>query len=183
MAVHVVLFEPEIPQNTGNILRTCVATKTKVHIIRPLGFELNHDTLKRAASNHLDLAEYDFYDSFEDFESKNPGTYFYMTRYGKKPHSSFDFASVEGDIYLIFGKESTGIPYERLAAHQDHCFRIPMAGTCRSLNLSNAVAIALYEVMRQLDYPDLSFTEVQKGEDFLESFDIRPLGRKDAFHE
>ena len=80
MAVHVVLFEPEIPQNTGNILRTCVATNTKVHIIRPLGFELNHDTLKRAASNHLDLAEYDFYDSFEDFESKNPGTYFYMTQ-------------------------------------------------------------------------------------------------------
>ena len=177
MAVHVVLYEPEIPQNTGNILRTCVATKTKVHIIKPLGFELNHDTLKRAASNHLDLAEYDFYENFEDFEKKNPGEYFYMTRYGKKPHSGFDFKSIQKDIYLIFGKESTGIPYERLASHLDRCFRIPMAETCRGLNLSNAVAIALYEVMRQLDYPDLSFHEVQKGEDFLESFDIRPLSR------
>ena len=175
MAVHVVLFEPEIPQNTGNILRTCVATNTRVHIIKPLGFELNKETLKRSASNHLDMAEYTLYEDFRDFESKNPGTYFYMTRYGKKPHSSFDFASVKDDIYLIFGKESTGIPYDRLCDHLDYCFRIPMSGNCRSLNLSNAVAIALYEVMRQLDYPDLSLHEVQKGEDFLESFDIHPF--------
>ena len=82
------------------------------------------------------------------------------------------------DIYLIFGKESTGIPYDRLRAHLDHCFRTPMSGNCRSLNLSNAVAIALYEVMRQLDYPNLSLTEVQKGEDFLESFDIRPFRKE-----
>ena len=172
MAVHVVLFEPEIPQNTGNILRTCVATNTKVHIIKPLGFALTPESLKRSASNHLDMAEYVRYENFEDFESRNPGTYFYLTRYGKRPHSGFDFTSVEGDIYLIFGKESTGIPYDRLRAHLDHCFRIPMSGNCRSLNLSNAVAITLYEVMRQLDYPDLSFHEVQKGEDFLESFDL-----------
>ena len=179
MAVHVVLFEPEIPQNTGNILRTCVATDTKVHIIEPIGFELSPESLKRSASNHLDHAEYTIYKDFEDFESKNPGTYFYMTRYGKKPHSSFDFASVEGEIYLIFGKESTGIPYDRLRDHLDQCFRIPMSGHCRSLNLSNAVAIALYEVMRQLDYPGLSLTEVQKGEDFLESFDMKPFRRKE----
>lgn len=179
MAVHVVLFEPEIPQNTGNILRTCVATDTKVHIIEPIGFELSPESLKRSASNHLDHAEYTIYKDFEDFESKNPGTYFYMTRYGKKPHSSFDFASVEGEIYLIFGKESTGIPYDRLRDHLDQCFRIPMSGNCRSLNLSNAVAIALYEVMRQLDYPGLSLTEVQKGEDFLESFDMKPFRRKE----
>ncbi|MBP5492615.1 MAG: tRNA (cytidine(34)-2'-O)-methyltransferase [Clostridiales bacterium] len=178
MSVHVVLYEPEIPQNTGNILRTCVATNSKVHIIKPLGFELTPETLKRSTSNHLDLAEYTLYENFEEFEEKNPGTYFYMTRYGKKPHSSFDFASVEGDIYLIFGKESTGIPYERLRDNLDRCFRIPMAGTCRSLNLSNAVAIALYEVMRQLGFPDLSLTEVQKGEDFLESFDVKPFHRK-----
>ena len=173
--LNVVLVEPEIPQNTGNILRTCVATNTRVHIIKPLGFELNKETLKRSASNHLDMAEYTLYEDFRDFESKNPGTYFYMTRYGKKPHSSFDFASVKDDIYLIFGKESTGIPYDRLRNHLDYCFRIPMSGNCRSLNLSNAVAIALYEVMRQLDYPDLSLHEVQKGEDFLESFDIHPF--------
>ncbi|MBO4650893.1 MAG: tRNA (cytidine(34)-2'-O)-methyltransferase [Clostridiales bacterium] len=178
MSVHVVLFEPEIPQNTGNILRTCVAANTHVHIIKPLGFELSKETLKRSASNHLDHADYTLYENFEDFESKNPGTYFYMTRYGKKPHSSYDFASVKDDIYLIFGKESTGIPYDRLRDHLDYCFRIPMSGNCRSLNLSNAVAIALYEVMRQLDYPDLSLTEVQKGEDFLESFDIRPFRKE-----
>ncbi len=180
MAVHVVLFEPEIPQNTGNILRTCVATNTKVHIIKPLGFELTPESLKRSASNHLDMAEYTLYENFEDFESKNPGTYFYMTRYGKKPHSGFDFTRVEGDIYLIFGKESTGIPYDRLRAHLDQCFRIPMSGNCRSLNLSNAVAIALYEVMRQLDYPELSFHEVQKGEDFLESFDLSSCHKKEG---
>ncbi len=174
MAVHVVLFEPEIPQNTGNILRTCVATNTKVHIIKPIGFELSRESLKRSATNHLDYAEYVMYENFEDFESKNPGTYFYMTRYGKKPHSGFDFTKVEGEIYLIFGKESTGIPYDRLRDNLDFCFRIPMSEHCRSLNLSNAVAIALYEVMRQLDYPELSFHEVQKGEDFLESFDILP---------
>lgn len=179
MAVHVVLFEPEIPQNTGNILRTCVATNTKVHIIKPLGFALTPESLKRSASNHLDMAEYILYENFEDFESRNPGTYFYLTRYGKKPHSGFDFTSVKGDIYLIFGKESTGIPYDRLRAHLDHCFRIPMSGNCRSLNLSNAVAITLYEVMRQLDYPDLSFHEVQKGEDFLESFDLSTCHEKE----
>ncbi|HOO61007.1 MAG TPA: tRNA (cytidine(34)-2'-O)-methyltransferase [Bacillota bacterium] len=171
MSVHVVLFEPEIPQNTGNILRTCVATNTTVHLIEPLGFDMDPIKMKRSTSNHLSKAEYHIYPSFSDFESKNHGTYFYMTRYGKKPHSSFDFKSVEGDIYLIFGKESTGIPYDRLKDHLDMCFRIPMAGDCRSLNLSNGVAIALYEVMRQLDYPDLSLHEVQKGEDFLESFD------------
>ena len=177
MAVHVVLFEPEIPQNTGNILRTCVATNTKVHIIEPIGFELTPKSLKRSASNHLEMAEYTIYKNFEDFESRNPGTYFYMTRYGKKPHSGFDFTKVEGEIYLIFGKESTGIPYDRLAAHLDQCFRIPMSGNCRSLNLSNAVAI---DVMRQLDYPYLSFCEVQKGEDLLESFDIHPIGKKEG---
>ena len=178
MSVHVVLYEPEIPQNTGNILRTCVATNTKVYIIGPIGFDLSPEALKRSASNHLETAEYVLYGSFEEFEAQNPGTYFYMTRYGKKPHSSFDFRKVKDDIYLIFGKESTGIPYDRLRDHIDQCFRIPMSANCRSLNLSNAVAIALYEVMRQLDYPDLSFTEVQKGEDFLESFDIKPFRRK-----
>lgn len=96
-----------------------------------------------------------------------------MTRYGKKPHSSIDFAGVpnDEDIYLIFGKESTGIPYDILRDNLGNCFRIPMHGDCRSLNLSNAAAIAIYECMRQLNYQGLSLTEVQKGEDFLESYD------------
>ena len=112
----------------------------------------------------------------EDFEKKNPGEYYFMTRYGKVPPSDIDFKAAEGPIYLIFGKESTGVPYDILKAHIDRCFRIPMAGDCRSLNLSNAAAIAIYECERQLGYPGLSLTEVQKGEDFLESYDAT-LGR------
>lgn len=171
--VNVVLFEPEIPQNTGNIMRTCVAADCKLHLIGPLGFDINNKKFKRATTNHITWADYILYDSYEEFESKNPGRYFYMTRYGKKPHSSIDFAGVPADeeIYIILGKESTGIPYDILRAHLDDCFRIPMAGDCRSLNISNAAAIAIYECMRQLDYPELSLTEVQKGEDFLESYD------------
>lgn len=175
MSVHVVLYEPEIPQNTGNIIRTCVAANTKLHLIEPLGFDLHKKVVKRSTTNHLEYADIAVYPNIDDFKSKNPGEYFYLTRYGKKPHSSFDFAAVKGDIYLIFGKESTGIPYERLRDHLDRCFRIPMSDKCRSLNLSNSVSIVVYEVMRQLDYPDLSLHEVQKGEDFLESFDLSKL--------
>ena len=171
--VNVVLFEPEIPQNTGNIMRTCVATDCKLHLIGPLGFDINNKKFRRATTNHITWAEYQYYESFAEFEKKNVGAYFFMTRYGKKPHSSIDFAGVPADkeIYLIFGKESTGVPYDILKAHLDNCFRIPMHADCRSLNLSNAAAIAIYECMRQLDYPNLSLTEVQKGEDFLESYD------------
>ena len=171
--VNVVLFEPEIPQNTGNIMRTCVATGCSLHLIGPLGFDINNKKFKRATTNHITWAEYEYYESFSEFEQKNKGAYFFMTRYGKKPHSSIDFAAVpsDTDIYLIFGKESTGVPYDILKAHLDNCFRIPKHKDCRSLNLSNAAAIAIYECMRQLDYPDLSLTEVQKGEDFLESYD------------
>ena len=173
--VHVVLFEPEIPQNCGNIMRTCVAAGCALHIIGPCGFDLDNPKFRRATTNHITWAEYTLYESFAEFESRNKGQFFFMTRYGKVPPSSFDFRTVDSageDIYLIFGKESTGVPYDILKAHLDRCFRIPMAGECRSLNLSNAAAIAIYEVMRQLDYPGLSVTEVQKGEDFLESYDV-----------
>lgn len=171
--VNVVLFEPEIPQNTGNIMRTCVATDCMLHLIKPLGFDIENKKFKRATTNHITWADYILYENYEDFVSKNPGAYFYMTRYGKKPHSDIDFKGVPSDqnIYIILGKESTGIPYDILKAHLDNCFRIPMFETCRSLNISNAAAIAIYECMRQLDYPNLSLTEVQKGEDFLESYD------------
>ena len=171
--VNVVLFEPEIPQNTGNIMRTCVAADCRLHLIGPLGFDINNKKFKRATTNHITWADYDYYESFDEFVSKNKGAFFFMTRYGKKPHSSIDFAGVPNDenIYLIFGKESTGIPYDILRDNLENCFRIPMHGVCRSLNLSNAAAIAIYECMRQLDYQGLSLTEVQKGEDFLESYD------------
>jgi len=172
MPVHVVLFEPEIPQNTGNIIRTCVATNTKLHLIEPLGFDLHKKDIKRSTTNHLEYVDYSVYPDFEDFESKNQGEYFYLTRYGKKPHSGFDFSCTDKNIYLIFGKESTGIPYDRLKNHLDRCFRIPMTDKARSLNLSNCVSIVVYEVMRQQGYPGLFLHEVQKGEDFLESYDM-----------
>lgn len=177
--VNVVLFEPEIPQNTGNIMRTCVAADCALHIIKPLGFDIENPKFRRATTNHITWADYTLYESYEDFAEKNPGEYYYMTRYGKVPPSDIDFKAVPTDtpIYLILGKESTGIPYEILKSRLDRCFRIPMAGDCRSLNISNAAAIAIYECMRQLDYPNLSLTEVQKGEDFLESYDAT-LGRK-----
>lgn len=172
MSVHVVLFEPEIPHNTGNIIRTCVATDTMLHIIEPIGFDLRKKDIGRYSSNHLEHARIETYPDFSDFASKNPGEYFYLTRYGKTPPSSILFSEISKDIFLIFGKESTGLPHELLKENLDHCFRIPMSGNARSLNLSNSVAIVLYEVMRQLDYPGLSFREVQKGEDYLESFDL-----------
>lgn len=172
MAVHVVLFEPEIPHNTGNIIRTCVATDTALHIIEPIGFDLNKKNVGRYSSNHMDYSQVTVYKDYPDFAAKNSGTFFYLTRYGKKPPSAICFSEIKEDIYLIFGKESTGLPYALLKGHLDRTFRIPMSANARSLNLSNSVAIVLYEVMRQLDYPGLSFHEVQKGEDFLESSDL-----------
>ena len=173
--INVVLFEPEIPQNAGNIMRTCVAFDAKLHLIKPLGFDIENKNFKRATTNHITWAEYELYENFDDFFAKTneDAEYFFMTRYGKVPPSEIRFKDVGADkkIYLVFGKESTGIPYDILKDNLDRCFRIPMAGDCRSLNLSNAAAIAIYECMRQLGYPNLSLTEVQKGEDFLESYD------------
>ena len=176
--LNVVLFEPEIPQNAGNIMRTCVAASFALHLIKPLGFDIDNPKFRRSTTNHITWADYRLYENWEEFKSNNPGEYFFMTRYGKVPPSVIDFKSIPEDrnIYLIFGRESTGIPKEILKDNIDRCFRIPMTAECRSLNLSNAAAIAVYECLRQLGYPGLSFTEVQNGEDYLESYDAT-LGR------
>lgn len=165
--LNIVLFEPEIPENTGNIMRTCAATGAKLHLIRPLGFRLDQSSIKRSGVNYIDKVEYTLYDDYEDFCKKNPGEYYYMTRYGNKAHSEFDYSDKTNNIYLIFGKESTGIPKEILRNNLDRCIRIPSTDNVRSLNLSNCVAIVLYEVLRQQDYLDLSRTEPFKGEDWL----------------
>ena len=149
-------------------MRTCVATDTKLHLIKPLGFSLEDKYIKRSATNYIDKLNYEIYENFEDFKSKNEGTYYYFTRYGKKPHTSFDYSNKNENIYLIFGKESTGIPKELLSGDLDKCMRIPMTDKVRALNLSNCAAIVLYEVLRQQDYNDLLRTEPHKGEDFLE---------------
>lgn len=165
--INIVLYEPEIPQNTGNIMRTCVATNAKLHLIEPLGFKVDDKTVKRCGVNYIDKLEYKIYKNFDDFLNQNDGEYYFFTRYGKKPHTAFDFTEPKKDIYLIFGKESTGIPKEILRNYLDRCMRLPTTANVRSLNLSNCVAIATYEVLRQLDYPDLLRTEPHKGEDWL----------------
>lgn len=165
--INIVLFEPEIPENTGNIMRTCAATNARLHLIRPLGFRMDEKSIKRSGVNYIDKVDYTLYDDFLDFCSKNEGEYYFMTRYGKKAHSEFDYSDKNKNIYLIFGKESTGIPKEILRNYLDRCIRIPSTDNVRSLNLSNCVAIVLYEVLRQQDYLDLFRVEPFKGEDWL----------------
>lgn len=166
--INVVLYEPEIPQNTGNIMRTCAGTDVHLHLIEPLGFKLDENSIKRSGVNYIEHCNYTVYKNWEDFKSKNDGKYFYLTRYGKKPHTSFDYSNKDDNIYLIFGKESTGIPKEILKDDLEHCMRIPMNSNIRALNLSNTVAIMIYEVLRQQDYRDLLRTEPFKGENYLE---------------
>ena len=168
--INIVLFEPEIPQNTGNIMRTCAGTYTKLHLIKPLGFSLDDRYLKRSGVNYIEHCDYTVYENFNEFLDKNKeGDFYFLTRYGKKPHSSANFSNKEKNIYLIFGKESTGIPKEILSNHLDRCLRIPINSNIRALNLSNCVALVLFEVLRQQDYPNLSRVETIKGENFLES--------------
>ncbi len=166
---HIVLYEPEIPQNTGNIMRTCVATGTKLHLIEPLGFSLEDSKLKRSGVNYIDQLDYKVYPDFKTFEEENPGIYYYFTRYGRKPHTSFNYQNLENkDLYFIFGKESTGIPKEILQSDLDHCMRIPMTDKVRALNVSNSCAIVIYEVLRQQNYQGLLMEEPHKGADYLE---------------
>ena len=165
---NIVLYQPEIPQNTGNIMRTCVATNTKLHLIKPLGFKVDDASLKRSGVNYIDKLDWQIYEDWEDFKSKNEGTYYYFTRYGHKPHTSFDYNKKDENLYFIFGKESTGIPKEILKKDLEHCMRIPMTDKVRALNVSNSVAIVIYEVLRQQDYNDLLMEEPHKGKDFLE---------------
>lgn len=166
--LNVVLFEPEIPGNTGNIMRTCVATNTKLHLIKPLGFSLDEKYIKRSGVNYIDKCDYYVYENIEEFFSKNKGSYFFFTRYGHKPHSTPNYSNIKEDIYLIFGKESTGIPREILKPFIEDCYRIPMTDNVRALNLSNSVAICVYEVLRQKNYEGLLFNEPHKSQTFIE---------------
>ena len=148
--LNVVLLEPEIPANTGNIGRTCVATGCRLHLIRPLGFSLDEKHLKRAGLDYWDLLDLEVYDSYSDFLEKNPEARVYMaTTKAKKVYTE---VSYEPDCFLMFGKESAGIPEEILAENPERCVRIPMNEEIRSLNLSNAAAVVLYEALRQNDF-------------------------------
>ena len=172
--IHVVLYEPEIPGNTGNIIRTCMATNSRLHLIEPLGFSLDEKHLRRSGMDYIKDADIHIHKNWDDFLKENPNKhYYFMTRYGKKAPSEFDFRKEEGDIYLVLGKESTGVAKEILVDHLDTCMRLPMVANARSLNLSNCAAIVVYEVLRQLDYPGLSVHEELKGEDFLEELNLK----------
>lgn len=145
--INIVLHEPEMPANTGNIGRTCVATGTRLHLIEPLGFKLNEKALKRAGLDYWDKLDVTVYSDFQDFLDRNPGAKIYMAT--TKAPNVYTEASYEPDCYIMFGPESRGIPEDILVNHQETCVRIPMWGDIRSLNLSNSVSIILYEALRQ----------------------------------
>ncbi|MBM4764660.1 tRNA (uridine(34)/cytosine(34)/5-carboxymethylaminomethyluridine(34)-2'-O)-methyltransferase TrmL [Bacillus sp. B15-48] len=156
MAVHVVLYQPEIPANTGNIARTCAATGTTLHLIKPLGFSTDDKMLKRAGLDYWEFVNIVYHDSLEDFfESNQGGEFFYLTKHGSKPHSTYDYSQTEKDYYFVFGRETNGLPQELIEKNKEWCLRIPMNEHVRSLNLSNTAAILIYEVLRQQDYPNL----------------------------
>ena len=169
--LNVVLFEPEIPGNTGNIMRTCVATNTKLHLIKPLGFSLEEKYIKRSGVNYIDKCDYQVYENWDDFLAKNQGTMYFYTRYGHQTHDSFDYSNQSENIYLVFGKESTGIPRSILKPHLSTCARIPMTDNVRALNLSNSVAIVVYEALRQQNYRDLLREEPHKIKKFIEEYE------------
>ena len=151
--LNIVLLEPQIPQNTGNISRTCAVTGARLHLIRPFGFEIDDKHLKRAGLDYWDKLDISYYDNIEQFYDKNSGEYFYFTTKGRSVHSDVEYPD---NAYLIFGREDRGIPEEILYHNENHCVRIPMRNNLRSLNLSNSVAIGVYEVLRQWGYPELS---------------------------
>ena len=167
--IHLVLYQPEIPPNTGNVIRTAMATGSVVHLIKPYGFVLDEKHLKRAGMDYVELTDIREHLNWTDFiRSEHPENIFFLTRYGHKAPDQFDFTRCKGDIYLVFGRESTGIDKHILKEHHDTCIRLPMKADARSLNLSNCVAIMTYEVLSELGYPGLSNDEVIKGSDFLE---------------
>ena len=152
--LNIVLIEPEIPQNTGNIARSCAATGARLHLVEPMGFRIDDKKLKRAGLDYWDKLNITFYDSTEDFFEKNKGgTFFYFTTKAEQAHTDVKYPN---NCFLVFGKETKGLPEELLKANHDSCVRLPMRGIIRSLNLSNAVAVGIYEVLRQWDYPELS---------------------------
>lgn len=151
--LNIVLLEPEIPANTGNIGRTCVAAGARLHLIEPMGFNLDEKQIKRAGLDYWKYLDINTYKDFNDFLKKNPDAYIYMAT--TKARKTYTEVRYERDSYIMFGKESAGIPEEILLSYQETCIRIPMINSIRSLNLSNSVAIVLYEALRQYDFADM----------------------------
>ena len=166
--IHIVLYRPEKPQNTGNIMRTCVAIHATLHIIGPITFSIESKDLKRVGMDYIDDLKLFYYSSYEEFIKENPqADIYYVTRYAHRVYSGYDFSHQLNDVYLMFGRESTGIPHDILKEHPHRLMRIPMVPEARSLNLSNCVALVAYEVLRQQNFPNLATEEAIKGPDFL----------------
>lgn len=161
--INIILYHPEIPQNTGNILRTAMATNSLVHIIGPLPFSLDDKSFKRAGMDYLKDAKFIYYESYEDFNEKfKDKEIYYITKYGSQVYSEVDFSDVTEDVYIMFGRESTGIDKGILSAHKGHTLRIPMLSTARSLNLANSVNIVTYEILRQKKFIGLATKDMIK---------------------
>lgn len=156
LPLHIVLYQPEIPANTGNIARTCAGTNTSLHLIHPLGFSTDDKMLKRAGLDYWHSVNVVYHDSLEDFmEYSKDGELFLIETYSDEPYSTHDFSDQEKDIYFIFGKETTGLPKDFAYERRDKCLRIPQSENVRSLNLSNTAAIIIYEALRQQHFPGL----------------------------
>ena len=153
--INIVLYSPEIPQNTGNIARTCAATGARLHLVEPMGFRVDDAKLKRAGLDYWHLLDITYYDNLDDFYEKNKdGNFFYFSTKATKIYSEIDYPD---NTYLVFGKETAGLPENLILNNQEKCVRLPMINNsaARSLNLSNSVAIGVYEVLRQWDFPEL----------------------------
>ena len=156
MPIHVALFEPLIPANTGNIARTCAGTGAKLHLIEPLGFSTDDKMLKRAGLDYWQYVDIHYHDGIEAMFDQYPeGLFYFITKFGTKTFSDFDFSDVNEDVFFVFGKETTGLPNEVTDRHPEMCLRIPMNDNIRALNLSNTAAILVYEALRQQGYPEL----------------------------
>ena len=156
MAVlNIVMVEPEIPQNTGNVARTCAATGARLHLVEPMGFTIDDKKLKRAGLDYWHLLDISYYKNLEDFFCKNSGPFFYFSTKARRLYSEVSYPD---GAYLVFGKETAGLPEELLRQNPDSCVRIPMVGAARSLNLSNSVAVGVFEALRQWGFPSLKTT-------------------------
>ena len=150
--INIVMVEPEIPQNTGNVARTCAATGARLHLVGPMGFKIDDKKLKRAGLDYWQYLDITYYENIDEFFAKNDGDFYFFTTKAQHTHTDVVYPD---NCYLLFGKETKGLPEELLLENPEKCVRIPMISDARSLNLSNSVAIGVYEVLRQWDYPEL----------------------------
>ncbi|WP_078552437.1 tRNA (uridine(34)/cytosine(34)/5-carboxymethylaminomethyluridine(34)-2'-O)-methyltransferase TrmL [Bacillus alkalicellulosilyticus] len=156
MGLHIVLYQPEIPANTGNIARTCAGTNTSLHLIRPLGFSTDDKMLKRAGCDYWPNVKINYYDSLDElFQTFPSGQFYFIETVGTKNYSDFDYSDESKDIFFVFGRETTGLPMDVLEERKEDCLRIPQTDKVRSLNLSNTAAIVIYEAIRQQQFKGL----------------------------